>query len=170
MLDMGLNRLLLNHRAYERAFAESGMATLKAAPREQVAVLTCMDARIDPARILGLEPGDAHVVRNAGGRASDDAIRSLVVSALLLGVLEVMVIQHTRCGLNEHTERQAMAKVRAQVGADVPELDFLTFTNLRDNVARDVRRIQASPHLPKHLKVAGFVYDVETGRLGRVTA
>jgi carbonic anhydrase len=153
---MGLNRLLLNHRAYERAFGDSGMAALKAVPREQVAVLTCMDARIDPAMMLGLQPGDAHVIRNAGGRASDDAIRSLV--------------QHTRCGLNVCTEQQAMAKLRARLGADVPTLDFLTFVNLRDTVAHDVRRIKASPHLPGHLKVAGFVYDVETGRLGRVTA
>jgi carbonic anhydrase len=167
---MGLNRLLLNHRAYERAFGDSGMAALKAVPREQVAVLTCMDARIDPAMMLGLQPGDAHVIRNAGGRASDDAIRSLVVSTLLLGVQEVMVVQHTRCGLNVCTEQQAMAKLRARLGADVPTLDFLTFVNLRDTVAHDVRRIKASPHLPGHLKVAGFVYDVETGRLGRVTA
>jgi carbonic anhydrase len=167
---MGLSRLLLNHRAYERSFTEQGLGQLRAAPREQVAILTCMDARMDPARIFGLAPGDAHVIRNAGGRASEDAIRSLVVSTHLLGVKEIMVVQHTGCGVAAHTQDQIAAKVRHETGADASGIDFLTFGDLNGNVRRDVEAIRRSPYLPRGVTVAGFVYDVGNGRLGRLTA
>lgn len=167
---MGLNRLLLNHRAYERSFAEQGLDRLQAPPREKVAILTCMDARMDPARIFGLAPGDAHVIRNAGGRASDDAVRSLVVSTLMLGVREVMVVQHTGCGLAAHSQQEIAAKVRSETGADAGGIDFLTFDNLRTTVERDVNHVRRSPYLPNGVVVVGFVYDVDNGRLGRITA
>jgi carbonic anhydrase len=167
---MGLSRLLLNHRAYERSFVEHDLGALQSAPRERVAILTCMDARMDPARIFGLAPGDAHVIRNAGGRASSDAIRSLVVSTLLLGVREIMVVQHTGCGMAAHTQDEIAAKVRHETGADAGGVDFLTFTDLNANVQRDVQAIQRSPYLPKGITVVGFSYDVRNGRLGRLTA
>jgi carbonic anhydrase len=167
---MGMSRLLLSHRAYERSFGEQGLAELRSAPREKVAILTCMDARMDPARMFGLAPGDAHVIRNAGGRASEDAIRSLTVSTLLLGVTEIMLIQHTRCGMAAYTQQQIEAKVRDATGADATGVDFLTFGDLHSCVEHDVRTIKRSPYLPKGLSVVGFVYDVDNGRLGRVTA
>jgi carbonic anhydrase len=167
---MGLSRLLLNHRAYERSFAEHALGDLQSAPREKVAILTCMDARMDPARIFGLAPGDAHVIRNAGGRASEDAIRSLVVSTLLLGVQEIVVVQHTACGMAANSQHDIEARVKRDTGADARGIDFLTFDDLNANVRRDVQDIQRSPYLPKGLTVAGFVYDVRNGRLGRVTA
>jgi carbonic anhydrase len=151
---MGINKLLLNNRAYQREHAELRLADLPAPPRERVAVLTCMDARIDPVRLLGLHPGDA--------------IRSLAVSTVLLGVREVMVIQHTLCGMGSYTDEQIAAKVHAATGADASDIDFLTFDDVTSSVEQDVAAIGRSRYLP-HLDVAGFVYDLASGRLTRVT-
>jgi carbonic anhydrase len=126
--------------------------------------LTCMDARLDPARFLGLEEGDAHVIRNAGGLVTDDAIRSLVISHHLLGTQEALVIAHEDCGMLTFTNDV----LHDRLGADARRIDFLPFPNLDDSVRASVRRIRESPLLPESYTATGFVYDVRTGRLREV--
>jgi len=132
-------------------------------PSRRVAVVACMDARLDPARVLGLEEGDAHVVRNAGGRAAD-AVRSLVISQQLLGTREVVVIHHTDCGMLTFTDEQLRQKVRDELGA-VTDTAFLSFSDVDQSVRDDVAAIRESRLLLKGVPVSGFVYDVKTGRL-----
>jgi carbonic anhydrase len=138
-------------------------------PGRHVAVLTCMDARLDPARFLGLEPGDAHVIRNAGGRTSDDAIRSLVISEQLLGTNEVVVIHHTDCGMLTFTSEDLRAKVKQDLRANADHIDFLPFKDLEQSVRDDVAAIRNSPFIPDSVVVSGFIYDVRTGKLLPVT-
>jgi carbonic anhydrase len=135
-------------------------------PARHVAVVACMDARLDPARALGLEEGDAHVIRNAGGRAAD-AIRSLVISQQLLGTREVVVIHHTDCGMLTFTDDQLRHQVHDQLGADTG-MPFMSFTNLEQSVRDDLTAIKTSPLLLKDIPVRGFIYDVHTGRLSEV--
>lgn len=135
-------------------------------PGCRVAVVACMDARLDPARFLGLEEGDAHVIRNAGGRAAD-AIRSLVISQQLLGTREVMVIHHTDCGMLTFTDAQLRAKLHDELHADT-DIDFLSFSDLEQSVREDVRTLRESPLLLKDVPVRGFAYDVHTGELHEV--
>ncbi len=136
-------------------------------PRRRLAIVTCMDARIIPSRALGLEEGDAHVIRNAGGRAKD-ALRSLVISQRLLGTNEIAVIHHTDCGMLTFTNPDLHAKVKQDLGADATGIDFLPFSNLEESVRQDVELLQASPLIPKDVPIRGFVYDVRTGRLNEV--
>ncbi len=138
-------------------------------PGRRLVVLTCMDARLDPAKALGLEEGDAHVVRNAGGRASDDAIRSLVISTQLLGTREILVIHHTDCGMLTFSNEQLREQLRRDLDADASTVDFLPFTDLDESVRQDVATIHSSPLLPTDLAVRGFVYDVHTGQLREVS-
>jgi carbonic anhydrase len=137
-------------------------------PGRRFAVLTCMDARIDPARALGLEEGDAHVIRNAGGLASDDAVRSVVISHTLLGTTEVVVIGHTDCGMLTFTNEQLRGQIREHRGVDAEHLDFQPFDDVEARVAASVRRLRETPLLPDDYGVQGFVYEVETGRLREV--
>ena len=134
-------------------------------PGRQVAILTCMDARLDPAKALGLAEGDAHVIRNAGGRASDDALRSLAISQQLLGTREVVVIHHTDCGMQTFTNDDLRARLRTALGADAEGIDFLCFSDVEASVRQDVATIQGSPLVPRDVAVSGFVYDVRTGQL-----
>ena len=141
-----------------------------APPARQTAVLTCMDARLDPAAFLGLAIGDAHVIRNAGGRASDDALRSLIISSRLLGTRAFVVIHHTDCGMLTFTNDDLRRQLAQETGADAAAIDFLPFTDLEESVREDVRRIQASPFIAQDIPVSGFIYDVRTGRLQQVVA
>jgi len=141
--------------------------TLPLPPARRVAVVTCMDARIDPARILGLAEGDAHVIRNAGGRATE-ALRSLVISQRLLGTCEVVLIHHTDCGMLTFQNRDLHEQVRRELGADVTGVDFLPFSDLEQSVLDDVALLAASPLLERGTPVRGFVYDVTTGALTEV--
>src|SRR5438552_4407277 len=125
--------------AYASTFSKGD---LPMPPARHVAVLTCMDARLHPARFLGLELGDAHVIRNAGGRASDDAIRSLAISQQLLGTREVAVIHHTDCGMLTFTNEQLRAKLQAELGADAAGVDFLPFSDLEQSVRDDLERLR----------------------------
>ena len=134
-----------------------------------VAVLTCMDARLDPARFLGLEVGDAHVIRNAGGRASEDAIRSLAISQQLLGTNEVVVIHHTDCGMLTFSNEDLRKKLKQELNANAEHIDFLPFKDLEQSVRDDVATIKNSPLLLKNIEVSGFIYDVKSGRLLPVT-
>ena len=140
-------------------------------PRRRVAILTCMDARLVPSRQLGLEEGDAHVIRNAGGRARD-ALRSLVISQQLLGTREVAVIHHTDCGMLTFRNEDLRAKLRDALGADAEReaqgLDFLPFADVEQSVRDDVAFLRSSPLMPTDIPIRGFVYDVRTGRLSEV--
>ena len=152
--------------AYASSFSKGN---LPMPPGRHVAVLTCMDARLDPARFLGLEEGDAHVIRNAGGRASDDAIRSLTISEQLLGTNEVVVIHHTDCGMLTFSNADLRKKLKQELNADAEHVDFLPFKDLEQSVRDDVATIKNSPFIPKNIEVSGFIYDVKSGRLLPVT-
>ena len=168
---------------YATGFDKGGMAM---PPARGFAILTCMDARLDPAKYAGLSEGDAHVIRNAGGRASDDAIRSLVISHKLLGTNEWFVIHHTNCGMETFTNdimsdllgnSLDTAKIDASGWHDVgqgpgsPEgkyINWLTIKSLSDSVLEDVKRIRNHVLVPKYIPIYGFIYDVKTGKLVEV--
>lgn len=154
------------NEAYASSFTKGDLAV---PPARKFAVLTCMDARIDPAKALGLEEGDAHVIRNAGGLASDDAIRSVVISQSLLGTEEVIVIGHTGCGMETFTNEDIRAKLWEDLGCEeARHFDFQPFPTVTDAVTASVQRIKDSPLLPDDYRVSGFVYHVETGRLEEI--
>jgi carbonic anhydrase len=147
------------------AFAESfAGGDLPMPPGRRLAVVTCMDARLDPAQFLGLQLGDAHVIRNAGGVVSDDALRSLVISHHLLGTQEAVVIAHTDCGMLTFTN----ADLHEKLGPEAESVDFLPFQDTAASVRESVRRIEETPLLPDTFRTAGFVYDVASGKLEAV--
>jgi carbonic anhydrase len=160
-----LNELIEANRGFAEGFDKGD---LPMPPARHVALLTCMDARLHPEKFLGLEIGDAHVIRNAGGRASGDAIRSLIISTKLLGTREFVVIHHTDCGMLTFTSEELQRKLAEETGTDASGIDFLTFTDLEESVREDVRRIKESPFVLDDIPVSGFVYDVRTGRLVEV--
>jgi len=169
---------------YNANFGDKGKLALP--PERRFAVLTCMDARLDPAKFAGLAEGDAHVIRNAGGRASDDAIRSLVISYKLLGTREFFVIHHTDCGMGFFTNEVMRgllassletAELTAQGFRDVGRgpgsragefVEWLTIKDARQAVLDDVQRVRTHPLVPKSIPVYGFIYDVKTGKLTEV--
>jgi len=161
-----LDDLLAANERYAASFTKGDLAV---PPARKVAVLTCMDARLDPERFLGLEEGDAHVIRNAGGRASDDAIRSLVISYKLLGTREFLVIHHVDCGMMTFTNEQLREMLRRDLNADASGIDFLPFTDLDESVREDVQTIRSSPLIADDIAVRGLVYDVKSGRLREVS-
>ena len=158
--------LLRNNEGYARSFAKGN---LPMPPAKRIAVLACMDARLDVHKILGLEEGDAHVIRNAGGVATDDAIRSLVISQRLLGTNEIVLIHHTDCGMLTFKDDDVKAKIESEVGIR-PAFAFEAFDDPERDVKQSLARIQASPFIPNKSSVRGFVYDVRTGRLNEVRA
>jgi carbonic anhydrase len=160
-----LERMIEANRRYAERF-EDGDKPMP--PARHVAILTCMDARIHPEPALGLAVGDAHMIRNAGGRASDDAIRSLIISSRLLGTDEFAVIHHTDCGMLTFTNQQLREKLAAEAGADASGIDFLTFSDLRQSVVDDVHRILDTPQLDDSIPVSGYIYDVHSGALEMV--
>lgn len=153
--------------ANERYAGVFSKGELPLPPARRFAVLTCMDARIDPAKTFGLDEGDAHVIRNAGGLASDDAIRSLIISHQLLGTEEFFVAAHTECGMLTFTNDECHALLRDRAGADASAIDFLPFPELEESVRDSVRRIRQSPFLQR-ISVSGWIYEVKTGRLTEV--
>jgi carbonic anhydrase len=156
--------LLQNARAHAEAFDAAG---LPAEPARRVAVVACMDARLIPPLVLGLDPGDAHVIRNAGGIVTDDTIRSLAISQRKLGTTEIIVIHHTRCGMLGLDDDAFRRELTSETGVD-PDWAAGGFTDLEGSVRDSIARIQASPFLPHTEHVRGFVYDVETGELREV--
>ncbi len=178
-----LDEVLAANAAYAAGFGAKGKLTMP--PARGFAILTCMDARLDPSKFAGLAEGDAHVIRNAGGRASDDAIRSLVISYKLLGTREWFVVHHTDCGM-ETFKDEVMRNLLASSlktasfgpngwqdpggeGSTEGEfIDWLTIGNREESVAADVRRIRSHPLVPSGIPIHGFLYDVRTGRLGAV--
>ena len=181
-----LTEVLSANAAYAGAFGTK--ANLALPPARRFAILTCMDARLDPAKFAGLREGDAHVIRNAGGRASDDAIRSLVISYKLLGTSEWFVIHHTNCGMEFFTDalmRDLLAKsletaeLSAQGFRDVGKgpgsaeaqfIDWLTVADAKQSVVDDVARIRRHPLVPKGIPIYGYIYDVKTGKLVEIPA
>jgi len=138
------------------------------APAQHLALLTCMDARIHLAPALGLDIGDANIIRNAGGRASDDAIRSLVISTELLGTNEIAVMHHTDCGMLKFTNDDLRTKLSSERGVDASGVDFLPFPEVEQSVRDDVATITASPLVADGIEVTGWIYDVKTGTVSPV--
>lgn len=159
-----INALLQNARAYAAGFRKGD---LPARPAKGLAIVTCMDARIDVHRILGLAEGDAHVIRNAGGVVTEDVIRSLVISQRLLGTREIMLIQHTDCGMLTFRDDDLKDRIEAEVGIR-PPFAFEAFRDLEENIRQSIRRLRASPFLPHKDGIRGFVFDVRTGQLREV--
>jgi carbonic anhydrase len=157
--------LLRNNEAYAGSFSK---ADASKPPAKKVAVLACMDARLDPARALGLEEGDAHVIRNAGGVVTEDAIRSLAISQHELGTEEIVLLHHTDCGVLGFDDDEFADRLEGEVGSR-PGWEPIGFSDIEDDVRRGVRRIRESPFLPWTGSVRGFVYEVETGRVREVT-
>jgi carbonic anhydrase len=179
-----LEEVVAANEGYARTFGDK--SELAIPPARRFAILTCMDARLDPAKYAGLSEGDAHVIRNAGGRASDDAIRSLVISYKLLGTAEWFVIHHSDCGMEFFTD-EVMRDLCAQsldtaelgpngfqdIGAGpgstaANDIDWLTISDREQSVVEDVRRIRNHPLVPSRIPIYGHVYDVRTGRLEEV--
>ncbi|HSM87263.1 MAG TPA: carbonic anhydrase [Candidatus Limnocylindrales bacterium] len=135
-------------------------------PARKFAVLACMDARLSLEQVLGLKTGDAHVIRNAGGIASEDALRSLIISHHLLGTQEFIIINHTDCGMLTFRDDELLHRLEQQTGVPaVAPVHFHAFGDVKENVRRQVARVRNHPWVPKHIPVRGFVYDVKTGRL-----
>ncbi len=157
---------LAANRLYAQTFDKGDKAL---PPARRVAVVACMDARIETGRLLGLEEGDAHVIRNAGGVVTDDVIRSLTISQRLLGTTEIVLIHHTDCGMLTFTDDAVKADIERDTGVR-PPFSLEAFPDLEDDVRQSIRRIQASPFIPHKDSVRGFVYDVRSGRLNEVQA
>ncbi len=158
------DELLHNNDGYVKSFTKGD---LPMPPGKHIAVLACMDARLDVHKILGLHEGEAHVIRNAGGVATDDAIRSLVISQRLLGTNEIVLIHHTDCGMLTFKDDDVKGKIEAEVGIR-PAFALEAFPNVEDDVKQSIARIEASPFIPNKKNVRGFVYDVKSGRLNEV--
>jgi carbonic anhydrase len=158
------DELLANNAAYAAAFDQ---ADLPLAAARRLAVVACMDARIDPVALLGLRPGDAHVIRNAGGIITDEEIRSLVFSQVLQGTEEIVLVHHTDCGMLTVSDDEFRRRVEAATGACPPWTPGC-FGDLDDDVRRSMQRLRDSPYLPNKGSIRGFVYDVRTGRLREV--
>lgn len=180
-----LQEVLKANAGYASKFGVKGKLTIP--PVRHFTILTCMDARLDPAKYAGLSEGDAHVIRNAGGRASDDALRSLVISYKLLGTREFFVVHHTDCGMLYFTDELMRNLLASSLetaeltpdgfrdvgkGPGSMEGEFIDWLTMKDNaasVAADVRRIRDHPLIPKSIPIYGYIYDVRTGRLGEVS-
>ena len=159
------DELLRNNERYANSFDKGD---LPIPPAKQIAIVTCMDARLSPYVMLGLSEGDAHVIRNAGGVITDDEIRSLMISQRLLGTREVMLIHHTDCGMLTFSDEELREQIQQEVGIK-PHFPLETFADLEEDVRQSIKRIEASPFIPHKDSVRGFIYEVETGRLREVT-
>ena len=160
-----IDELIDNAEAYAERFDQGD---LPLPPAKRIAVVACMDARLNPYGLLGLHEGDAHVIRNAGGVITDDEIRSLAISQRLLGTEEIMLIHHTDCGMLTFADDDFRRQVQDETGIK-PEWAAETFVDLDEDVRQSIARIKASPFIPRKDQIRGFVYDVHTGRLREVT-
>ena len=157
--------LLQNNEAYAESFEKGD---LQLPPARGVAVVACMDARLDVHKILGLQEGDAHVIRNAGGVITDDEIRSLTISQRLLGTREIILVHHTDCGMLTFSDDELKAQIHEDVGLK-PHFSMESFSDLEEDVRQSIARIQASPFISHKGSVRGFIYEVESGRLREVS-
>ena len=163
-----IDEVLKNNEAYAKSFSQGGLVM---PPAKKLAVVACMDARLVVSRLLGTREGDAHVIRNAGGIVTEDALRSLLISHYLLGTQEFMIINHTDCGMLTFQDHELHARLQKETGTDVlaPQR-FYAFADLETNVRHQIQKIRAHPWAPKNVPVRGFIYDVKTGRLREVAA
>ena len=154
--------LLAANEGYAARFTSGGLAGRAA---RGLAVVTCMDSRIEPLQMFGLSKGDAKILRNAGGRVTDDVLRTLVLATHLLGVDRVMVVEHTDCRMATVTDDQAHQAIREESGVDTRSLEFRTISDQPTVLAQDVQKIRSFPYLPRDLSVVGCLYDVNTGKV-----
>lgn len=159
------NNFMLANQAY---VALHGEEHLPIRPKTKVAIVTCMDSRLHVAQALGLALGDAHILRNAGGRVTDDMIRSLVISQQQLGTREIVVLHHTDCGAQTFTNPEFHEQLQRDLGVDVSDKDFLPFTDIEESVREDMQLLKDSPLIPGDVIINGAVYDVDTGRMTEV--
>ena len=153
------------NQQYARSF---GLGHLPMPPSRKLAVLACMDARLTVEQFLGLKTGEAHIIRNAGGLATDDALRSLIISTRLLGTRTIYIIEHTDCGMLTFQDEQLRQQLKNETGQETSHLHFHAFVDLEENLRAQLRRIRENPFLPRDVELHGFIYDVRTGRLRAV--
>ncbi len=163
-----IDEVLKANQAYAAQFA---WGELPIPPARKLIVLACMDARLIVSQVLGLKPGDAHILRNAGGVVTDDVLRSLLISHHLLGTQELMIIEHTDCGMLTFADDELLERLRQKTGtAVVAPARFFAFRDLEANVREQIEKVRSHPWIPEHFVVRGFIYDVKTGRLHEVSA
>ena len=157
--------VLAANARYAASFVDEGLLGEAA---QGLAVVTCMDSRIDPLKMLGLAKGDAKIMRNAGGRVTEDVLRTLVLAVHLLGVERILVVEHTECKMASATDEQVHAAILEASGIDTRSLEFRTMSDQLATLTDDVQKVRSSPYLPKGVEVGGFLYDVRTGALREV--
>ena len=163
-----IDDVLAANQTYAQGF---NLGHLPMPPARKLAVVACMDARLTVSQLLGLKTGEAHIIRNAGGIVTEDALRSLIISHHLLGTNEIMIINHTDCGMLTFKDDELRKKLQTQTGtAAVAPVRFHAFTNLEANVREQIQKVRSHPWIPKHIPVRGFIYDVKSGKLNEVSA
>ncbi|MFA9408832.1 MAG: beta-class carbonic anhydrase [Candidatus Dadabacteria bacterium] len=166
-MSENIERIKLANNKYSEEFGNK--SDLEIPPVRRLAVLTCMDTRLEPMKFLGLELGDAHIIRNAGGRASDDAIRSLVISTTLLGTNEWLVIHHSECGMERFTQEEMGKLLKERLNTIEGEfVNWLSISDRIESVKHDVIRIRTHPLVSKDIKLSGYLFDIKTGELQEV--
>ncbi len=156
-------------KANEAYAGNFNLGNLAMPPARKLAVVACMDARLTVSRLLGLKTGEAHIIRNAGGIITEDALRSLIISHHLLGTQEIMIINHTDCGMLTFKDDELQEKLQRLTETTIVPQRFYAFSNLEENVRQQIRKAESHPWLPKSIPIRGFIYDVKTGRLREVT-
>lgn len=163
-----IEEVLKANESYAQSFT---LGDLPMPPGRKLAVVACMDARVTVEELLGLKTGDAHIIRNAGGIVTEDALRSLIISHHLLGTQEFMLIHHTDCGMLTFQDKELRAKLQQQTRtATVAPVHFHAFSDLEEDVRQQVQKVKSHPWIPEHIPVRGFIFDVKTGRLHEVSA
>ena len=163
-----IDEVVKANESYTRNFT---LGHLPLPPARKLAIVACMDARLMVDQVLGLKTGDAHVIRNAGGIVTEDAVRSLILSHHLLGTQEFMIINHTDCGMLTFKDEELRPKLQQMTGtAAVVPYHFYAFSDLKENVRQQIQKVRSHPWIPKQIPVRGFIYDVKTGRLTEVVA
>lgn len=163
-----IDEVLEANKKYAEGFT---LGHLPMPPARKLAVVACMDARLTVSQLLGLKTGEAHIIRNAGGIVTEDALRSLIISHHLLGAQEFMIINHTDCGMLTFKDEDLRARLLKSTGtATVAPVHFHAFPNLEENVRQQIQKVKSHPWVPKGIPVRGFIYDVKTGRLNEVPA
>ncbi len=163
-----IDEVIESNRAYARSFS---LGHLPMPPARKLAVVACMDARLTVEQLLGLKTGEAHIIRNAGGIVTEDALRSLLISHYLLGTAEFMIINHTDCGMLTFKDEELRGKLRnTWHTAAVAPVHFHAFSDVQENVREQIEKVRSHPWVPRDIPVRGFVYDVKTGRLAVVEA
>jgi carbonic anhydrase len=163
-----IDEVLASNQGYSKSFR---LGNLAMPPSRRLAIVACMDARMTVEEMLGLKTGEAHIIRNAGGLITDDAVRSLIISHYLLGTEEFMIINHTDCGMLTFQDADLHERLHRETGTEaVAPTSFGAFGNVEENVRRQILKLRSHPWVPQHIPVRGFVYDVHSGRLTEVVA